>query len=158
MREEEAPAADATTEERDPGHHSSAPEEGARHPETEDLGQHSSSPGEGAREPDLEDPGHHSSAPEEGALGTRAAPKETAAGLAAAPNWDRLLIVLQLVAGLALVVFGALLAALTREATHDIGTAVIGVGAALLPAGAAASATARISRDRRLKLLNTYVV
>jgi hypothetical protein len=59
---------------------------------------------------------------------------------------DRLLIFAQLLFGAALVVFGALLAALTKQATHDIGTAVIGVGAALIPAGAAASASARINQ------------
>jgi hypothetical protein len=59
---------------------------------------------------------------------------------------DRWLIFAQLFSGVALVVFGALLAALTKAATHDIGTAVIGVGAALIPAGAAASASARINQ------------
>ena len=57
---------------------------------------------------------------------------------------DRGLILAQLLLGTALVVFGALLAALSKAAVRDIGAAVIGVGAALLPAGAAASASARI--------------
>jgi hypothetical protein len=129
MAEDEAPAAAELTEEEDAGGPSSGPEEGAR-------------------EPEMEDPGHHSSSPEEGALGAGAAPGQQPPETGKAPNWDRVLIVLQLVAGVALVVFGAVLAALTKEATHDIGTAVIGVGAALLPAGAAASATARITRGQ----------
>jgi hypothetical protein len=148
MVEEEARAADEASEEQDLGRHSSAPDEGAGKPDIEDRGQHSSAPEEGAREPDTEDLGHHASAPEEGALGAGGAPTPAPPTSAAAPHWDRLLIVLQLVAGVALVVFGALLAALTKEATHDIGTAVIGIGAVLLPAGAAASATARIGRGR----------
>jgi hypothetical protein len=63
---------------------------------------------------------------------------------------DRWLILAQLLLGAALVVFGALLAALSKEAVHDIGTAVIGVGAALLPAGVAASASARIRQSQTL--------
>ncbi len=65
---------------------------------------------------------------------------------AARQRGDRWLIFAQLLFGVALVVFGALLAALTKQATHDIGTAVIGVGAALIPAGVAASASARINQ------------
>jgi hypothetical protein len=65
---------------------------------------------------------------------------------AVAQKGDRWLILAQLLLGVGLVVFGALLAALTRAATHDIGTAVIGVGAALIPAGVAASASARIGQ------------
>lgn len=57
---------------------------------------------------------------------------------------DRWLIFAQLVLGVGLIVFGALLAALTRAAIHDVGMAVIGIGATLMPAGAAASATGRI--------------
>jgi hypothetical protein len=63
-----------------------------------------------------------------------------------AQKGDRWLIFAQLLLGVGLVVFGALLAALSKAATHDIGTAVIGVGAALIPAGAAASASARINQ------------
>jgi hypothetical protein len=65
---------------------------------------------------------------------------------APAQRGDRWLIFAQLLLGAALVVFGALLAALSKAAVHDIGTAVIGVGAALIPAGAAASASARINQ------------
>ena len=105
---------------------------------------------EGASTTEPEPGGRHGSTPEEGAAageggpdGAATPPPQPAAG---APNWDRIVILAQLVAGVALVVFGALLAALTKEATHDIGTAVIGVGAALIPSGAAASATARIAK------------
>lgn len=58
---------------------------------------------------------------------------------------DRLIIVAQIAAGVLLVIFGACLEAFAGlTATDNISLAVIGVGAALLPSGAAASASARI--------------
>jgi len=145
MDDEQAPTADKNGEGRDLEEPPSAPEDGGRvEPESEDL--HGSAPHEGATSAEPEDPGRHSSAPEEGAPGGPATPPQPQPPSGAAPNWDRVVIIAQLLAGVALVVFGALLAALTKEATHDIGTAVIGVGAALIPAGAAASASARIAK------------
>jgi hypothetical protein len=146
MEEEQAAAGDETTEPADPGQPSLSPTGEGGSPAPEDPAQQGSGPEEGARSRMAEDPGRHGSAPEEGALGAAPTTTQPRPPSAAAPNWDRIVIIAQLVAGVALVVFGALLAALTKEATHDIGTAVIGVGAALIPAGAAASATARIAK------------
>jgi hypothetical protein len=56
---------------------------------------------------------------------------------------DRLIIFAQLVFGALLVGFGSLLAVIFPD-TKEIGTLVIGAGAALLPGGAAASASSRI--------------
>lgn len=67
---------------------------------------------------------------------------------------DRWIIFAQLVLGVGLIVFGALLAALTRAAIHDVGMAVIGIGATLMPAGAAASATGRIHQRYSAQLTN----
>jgi|SRR5262245_12831865 len=146
MEEDQTPAADEMPEQNDLGEHVSAQGDRAEETDEEDLGRHASAPEEGARDTEMVDLAQHGSAPHEAALGAAAAPAQPPPAAAAAPNWDRVVIVLQLAAGVALVVFGALLAALTKEGTHDIGTAVIGVGAALIPAGAAASATARISK------------
>lgn len=63
-----------------------------------------------------------------------------------AQKGDRWLIFAQAVIGSWLGGLRSVLAALSKAATHDIGTAVIGVGAALIPAGAAASASARINQ------------
>ena len=70
---------------------------------------------------------------------------------------DRWLIFAQLVLGVGLIVFGAMLAALTRAAIHDVGMAVIGIGATLMPAGAAASATGRIHQRYSSQLPNAHL-
>ncbi len=57
---------------------------------------------------------------------------------------ERRIIYFQLAIGASLVLAGGLLVAIFTY-TQSVGTAIIGAGAALLPAGAAASANARIS-------------
>jgi hypothetical protein len=60
-------------------------------------------------------------------------------------NTDRLIVSVQLLLGFLLVVFGACLVAFAGLSDKSsIAIAVIGVGAAILPSGAAASASARI--------------
>jgi hypothetical protein len=58
---------------------------------------------------------------------------------------DRLIIFAQLAFGAVLVGFGAFLAVIFPD-SKEIGTLVIGAGAAMLPTGAAAAASSRIPR------------
>jgi plastocyanin len=61
------------------------------------------------------------------------------------PTGDRAIVVIQLLVGFLLVVFGACLVAFANLSDKSgVAVAVIGVGAAVLPSGAAASASARI--------------